>query len=71
MGYWKQNEKGHSLQGEMIWGDAPADIMDLALQEIIAAFQRDKSRSPTEDEIKAGLLFSLHGALERAEPAKV
>ncbi len=68
MGYWKQNEQGESLQceGDMIWGDQPADIMGHALDEIIATFHRDVGRKPTEVEIKAGLLFSLHGALERA-----
>ncbi len=68
MGYWKQSEEGHSLQicGDLIWGDQPADIMGAALKEIIAVFQRDKGRPPTEAEIKAGLLFSLRGALERA-----
>ena len=65
MGYWKQNEEGHSLQceGDMIWGDQPADIMGAALKEIIDVFQRDQERLPTEAEIKAGLLFSLRVAL--------
>lgn len=69
MGYWRQNEQGASLQceGNMIWGDRPADIMDKALKGIMAAFLRDRDRLPTEEEIKAGLLFSLRGALKRAE----
>lgn len=68
MGYWKQNEQGHSLQceGDMIWGDQPADIMDLALQKIVSVFQQDWGRLPTEAEVKAGLLFSLRVALERS-----
>lgn len=67
MGYWIQNEKGNSLQleGEMIWGDAPADIMGNALHGIIGVFIRDRDRPPTEAEVKAGLLFSLNAALDR------
>lgn len=67
MGYWRMNEQGQSLQteGDMIWGDQPADIMGNALQEIISVFLRDQGRPPTEAEVKAGLLFSLHVALER------
>ena len=72
MGYWKQNEQGVSFADaknheELIWGDQPADIMGNALKEIIAVFLRDRDRLPTEAEIKAGLLFSLRVALERAE----
>ncbi|KKN75215.1 hypothetical protein LCGC14_0382140 [marine sediment metagenome] len=73
MGYWKHGEDGESfaLDSELIWGDSPADIMGNALKEIISVFQRDRDRLPTEAEIKAGLLFSLRTALERAakEPA--
>jgi hypothetical protein len=65
MGYWKQSANGESLQleGDLIWGDQPADILDAALKEIIAVFKRDRERAPTADEIKAGLLFSLRIAL--------
>lgn len=68
MSYWKQNEEGHSLQEQdaLIWGDAPADIMGNALEKIISVFQRDRERLPTEAEVKAGLLFSLRVALEKA-----
>ena len=72
MGYWKQAADGGSfaLESELIWGDAPADIMGIALDKIISVFQFDRSRLPTEDEIKAGLLFSLRVALRRAaEPS--
>ena len=69
MGYWRQNEKGESLQceGDMIWGDQPADIMGAALKDIFAAFQQDRKRLPTEAEVRAGLLFSLPAALDRAQ----
>lgn len=68
MGYWEQDEQGHSFssvaEGKMIWGDAPADIMGDALKQIIEVFKRDRGRAPTRDEVKAGLLFSLDVALE-------
>lgn len=73
MGYWKQGEDGHSfaMDSELIWGDQPADIMGNALEEIIAVFQRDWDRLPTQAELNAGLLFSSRSALERATPAVV
>lgn len=70
MGYWRQTEDGHSMAMEetgLIWGDQPADIMFDALDKIIAVFKRDVERLPTEDEVKAGLLFSLSYALEQAQ----
>lgn len=68
MGYWSQGEDGHSfaLNSELIWGDQPADIMGAALEEIIAVFQRDRERPPTQAELNAGLLFSSRPQLERA-----
>lgn len=66
MGYWNQNEQGESFatpeQGEMVWGDQPADVMDDALDKIVEVFQRDTGRKPTKREVRAGLLFSLRGA---------
>jgi hypothetical protein len=74
MGYWNQGADGHSfaLDSELVWGDAPADIMGAALEEIIKAFQRDRDRLPTQAELNAGLLFSSRPALERAakEPVR-
>jgi len=69
MGYWAQTRDGGSFAetSELVWGDAPADIMSQALEDIIKVFIRDKNRIPTEDEIKAGLLFSLHVALANVE----
>ena len=69
MGYWSQDKKGCSLQLKdtgLVWGDAPADIMGEALERIIQVFKRDLGHMPTKAEIKAGLLFSLDGALQRA-----
>ena len=74
MGYWKQGEDGHSfaLDSDLIWGDQPADIMGVALEEIIAVFQRDRGRPPTQAELDAGLLFSSRPQLARAakEPVR-
>ncbi|KKM08346.1 hypothetical protein LCGC14_1724810 [marine sediment metagenome] len=70
MGYWNQTESGASLVNYptgLIWGDQPADAMDEALEKIIDYFRRDWERLPTEAEVKAGLLFSLSVALERAQ----
>jgi hypothetical protein len=65
MGWWKQDEDGNSfcLDSDMIWGDTPADIMDDAIEKIVAAFLAEGGRKPTAAELKAGLLFSL-GAYE-------
>lgn len=63
MGWWTQNEHGHSFahaEGEeMVWGDGPADLMDNALGKIVAEFERDQGRRPTPAELRAGLEFSL------------
>lgn len=62
MGYWNQSAQGHSLLAEptgLVWGDAPADIIDNALDAIVEAFQRDLGRRPLKAEIEAGILFSL------------
>lgn len=70
MGYWQQTKDGHSLTMEdtgLIWGDQPADIMGAALDEIIRVFTRDRGCLPTEAEVKAGLMFSLPHALEKAQ----
>ena len=74
MGYWSQGKDGHSfaLDSELVWGDSPADIMGAALKEIIAVFQQDRGRPPTQAELDAGLLFSSRPQLERAakEPVR-
>jgi hypothetical protein len=43
MGYWRSNEEGHSFEGSLTWGDAPADVMDEAIDNIIAIFKTKKS----------------------------
>ncbi len=64
MGWWTQDEEGHSFahaEGkEMMWGDAVADIMDEALDQIIQHYERFLNRRPTKSEIMAGLKFSTN-----------
>lgn len=70
MGYWEQNEEGHSFAGEdrkpepLLWGDTPADIIDSALHGLTRAFLHDQGRPPSRTEVEAGLKFSLRGYLE-------
>lgn len=65
MGWWRQDEKGHSFAPvdppDMWWGDGPADVMDSAIAAIAEDFQRDQGRRPTKAEVRAGLEFSLGG----------
>ena len=61
MGYWNTNPDGASLLSEdtgMVWGDAPADILGEAIDQIIAVFIEDIGRKPTEAELVAGMKFS-------------
>jgi hypothetical protein len=62
MGWWRAGKDGSSLHAEetgLVWGDGPADIMDDAIEKIVAEFLRDYGRKPTQDELIAGLLFAL------------
>jgi hypothetical protein len=43
-----------------VWGDAPADVFDVAIKEAAAAFKTDQGREPTAAELRrAGFEFSL------------
>jgi hypothetical protein len=62
MGWWRAGRDGSSLHAEetgLVWGDGPADILDDAIDRIVAEFQRDYGRKPSRDELEAGLKFSL------------
>lgn len=62
MGYWNSTAEGGSLQSEdtgIIWGDQPADIMDLAIAKIVETFELEVGRPPTKTEMRAGLEFSM------------
>jgi len=72
MGWWEQDDEGNSfaLGSGMYWGDGPADIMDGAIEQIVAEFMRPDGprRKPTIAELKGGLLFAL-GNYEEPEVA--
>ena len=62
MGYWNATRDGKSLQTEdtgLIWGDAPADVINMAIKEIRETFRKDLEREPTAGEIRSGLEFAL------------
>ena len=64
MGWWRAGKDGSSLHLEetgLVWGDSVADIMDDAIDRIVQEFSAEGGRRPTEEELKAGLLFSLGG----------
>jgi len=63
MGWWSTNKEGHSFAENdgngMVWGDAPADVIDNAVAEIVKIFREDWGRPPIKDELIAGVRFSL------------
>jgi hypothetical protein len=66
MGWWNQNEQGVSFADaaegdEMVWGDAPADVMGDAVDKIVDEFKQAWDRVPTKAEVRAGLEFTLGG----------
>lgn len=68
MGWWDTNKDGESFAKEpdveMVWGDAPADILDDAIVKIVHTFQQALGRKPTIDELIAGMRFSAPVILE-------
>lgn len=64
MGYWKTTRNGASLQTEdtgLVWGDAPADVLSGALDQIREIYRTELGREPLLGELRAGLEFSLMG----------
>lgn len=62
MGWWHAKRDGSSLESEatgLVWGDAVADILDEALDEIAYAFKEQFERFPTNGELRSGLEFAL------------
>jgi hypothetical protein len=55
MGYWGHTPKGKKK--ELIWGDAPADVLDNAVDQIIGIFVSDMGRKPTKAELLYGMEF--------------
>lgn len=77
MGWWSTNKDGVSFAtndegAEMYWGDGPADAIDTALDEIDRQFKAAWHRTPTIDELVAGLRFSLgpRAAIEEGTAAE-
>lgn len=69
MGWWTQNEEGESFgEGAGVWGDGPADILGEAVAAIEAEFVRVWDRSPTLQELEAGVKFTL-GVYAPQKPA--
>jgi hypothetical protein len=62
MGWWNAGTDGSSLHMEqtgLTWGDSVADIMDEAISQIVKEFQDAWKRTPTREELEAGLKFAL------------
>lgn len=64
MGYWRTPARRNGREQELIWGDAPADILGVAIDRIIKTFIRDMGRKPTEAELLNGMRFSARTALD-------
>jgi len=66
VGYWKiptygegeENEWGDLVGEPKVWGDAPADIIDAAIQDIQRVFRETQGRPATKAELMAGFEFS-------------
>ncbi len=58
MGWWRLKEE------KLVWGDGPADIMGEALEKIFKEYHEEWDRSPTEFELKEGLMFGARPLLK-------
>ncbi len=71
MGWWNQSAAGESLMPEetgLVWGDPVADILDYAIDEIDAEFERLWGRRASREELVAGMLFSITPDDDRPAP---
>lgn len=68
MGWWQSGKGGGiaaitggpaSPDRDEYWGDEPADILDAAIDSIVAAFRDTWGRKPYRSELENGLAFSL------------
>lgn len=66
MGWWEASDDGASLvpNGQLVWGDGPADILSDALDAIDKEFEQAWGRKPTLAEVQSGLLFSARPRYE-------
>ena len=44
---------------DLVWGDAPADAMDVAIQEIVEAYEKEWDRKPYVAELRHLLSFCV------------
>lgn len=65
MGYWAQAPDGRSFvdgvrhadeHDKLIWGDAPADILDAGKENLIRRLATELGRKPTVDEVDLAAL---------------
>lgn len=67
MGWWYQTMEQQGVfapNGDLAWGDEPADILTGAVQRIADAFVKKWNRRPTKDELRAGLEFEINAYSE-------
>ncbi len=67
MGWWQAGPNGSSLHTEdtgMVWGDGPADHVDIMFDRVVEAFLEAWGRPPTPEEYEAGLKFGHEGRME-------
>jgi hypothetical protein len=57
MGWWSIVDGDNSN----LWGDGPADILDEALDSIVAQFMNAVDRKPTKREMLYGFKMALSG----------
>lgn len=67
MGWWDMGKKG---KVDLCMGDEPADIMGVAVDKLIALYQKMWDRRPTKTEIRAALEFVLGPYTERMKERK-
>jgi hypothetical protein len=63
MGWWQ-------LEGDMVNGDSPADIMGPAVDKIIKVYEEDWGRKPYRTELEAVLNFVTLPDMVEPEPTK-
>lgn len=62
MGWW--------AAGEGVWGDEPADVLDDALDKIVAQFRTEWKRDPTYAELEYGVRFVVWDKLNVPDSLK-
>lgn len=70
MGWWNQNAEGVSFagDGELAWGDGPADVVGACVEGIREEFRSNLDREPTMTELRAGIEFTLKPLEDELRP---